>query len=119
MAKPIKVDYAGSFAVTQTATIQQRATLSIFAAASQIINEPLTTLPRVDGKRHELARKVLQEWNDNLLARFINVMVGTGNLQATALDSDIDTAVAAAWNQIAGISAFDQAALVVPGQSPI
>lgn len=101
--------YSADWTLSQTAAFQQQVTMSIYKAAISISNEASTTHPSADAKRHNLATQVLttQNFQGTLMPIMVPAVIEAGGLVTGATDAQVDTAVATAWNAMAGVSNRD------------
>lgn len=100
--------YSTDDATVNDATFRAKVKMAMVNAARQIANEARTVRNTVDQKRNALAVGVLTN-PPTYLDRFAHAAVEAGPLTTSSTDANIDTAIAAVWNALAGVTAQDLA----------
>lgn len=101
--------YAADFTLSSNATFQNQVQMSLVKAAVAIAGEARTVRNTVDQKRNALAVAVLNAPNNSAqLQKFVFAAIETG-LSGTPTDAQVDTAISAIWNGIAGVTIQDLA----------
>jgi hypothetical protein len=101
--------YATDYANANDDSLQQKVRVAAVSAALNIAGEATTTKNTVDEKRHRLAETVLADGCLDQLERFMFAVVATGAITPASTDAQIDTRVAAIWDDLAGVSGRDLA----------
>lgn len=101
--------YSADFSLSANVTFQNQVQMAIVKAATQISSEARTVRNIVDQKRNALAVAILNG-PDTLttLKKFYFATIETG-LTGTPTDAQVDSAVSAVWNGIAGVTTQDLA----------
>lgn len=96
--------------VLADAETRTRIELAVTAAALAIVGESATANPVIDSKRHELGVRVFSG-NVPLDVFYKAVVSQVGDVDppygTNITDTDINNAVAAVWNDVAGVKASD------------
>lgn len=100
--------YAADDTLSSDATFRGRVRMAMVNAARQIATEARTVKATLDVKRNLLAVKVLND-PATYVDRFVQASIEAGTLVSGSTDANIDTAVSAIWNGLAGITAQDNA----------
>lgn len=99
--------YSADYALSQTASFQQQVQMSVVKAAIAIASEAFSTKGSY-AKRHALSTTVLaSQTTTPWLMQFVFAAIEASGLTSGATDAQVDTAVASAWNGIAGVTAAD------------
>jgi hypothetical protein len=100
------MSYAADDTLANTGSFQTQVRCSIVKAAVAIASEARTTRPNVDIKRENLASRVLNN-PTAFVVPFSYACVEASGLTGTPTDVQVDTAVATAWNGMAGVLSSD------------
>ncbi len=101
----VLVSYTADDTLTANLTFAGRIRMASVRAAEQILAETPNPKANVERKRQALAVSVIQNPTMNLNS-FVHATLeyaGISSLTSTSLDSDIDTAISAIWNDVAGV----------------
>jgi len=104
------MSYSADYITSTTTTFINTLQMSLVNNALQIASERPTAFPTVDAKRNALAVGVLNDVS-NYLNRFVLAAIeasGESTLTASSTDAQIDAAISAVWNDIAGVTVRDQ-----------
>lgn len=100
--------YAADDTLSNDATFRGKLRMAMVNAARQIAGEARTVRNTVDQKRNALAVAVLNN-PPAYLDRFVHVAIEAGALVTGSTDANLDTAIAGAWNFLAGVTTQDLA----------
>jgi hypothetical protein len=100
------MSYAADDTLANTASFQTQVRCSIVKAAVNIASEARTTHPNIDQKRENLANRVLNN-PTSFVVPFSYACIEASALAGTPTDAQVDTAVATAWNGMAGVLSSD------------
>lgn len=95
--------YTTDQALAIDAVFRARLTMAMTKAATQIATEARTIRNEVDDKRNALAVQVLNS-PPAFIDRFSYASIVAGALVTASTDANIDAAVSAVWNGIAGVT---------------
>jgi len=99
--------YSADYTLSQSAAFQQQVQMSTIKTAQAVASEAFSSKGAY-AKRHALATQVLSSQTTTpWLMMFVNAAIEAGALVSGATDAQVDTAVSAAWNGIAGVTAAD------------
>jgi hypothetical protein len=98
--------YIDDYTLSQDATFQERIRMSMIKAAITVMGAAPSADATVDRLRTVLATNVLN--NPNIYIQiFTFAAIEVTSLVATSTDGQMDIAVAAVWNSIAGVTTRD------------
>ena len=104
------MSYSADFTLSTNAAFIGLIQMSMINNALQVASEGATAFQNLDSKRHNLAVSVL-----NNPSAFLNLFVlaaieasGISTLTASSTDVQIDAAITAVWNDIAGVTVRDK-----------
>ncbi len=100
--------YSADDTLSLDATFRGKMRMAAVNAARQIASEARTVRNVVDQKRNSLAVAVLND-PPKYLDRFVHAAIEAGALTLASTDAQIDTALAAVWNFLAGVTPQDLA----------
>jgi hypothetical protein len=95
--------YSGDDTLSSDAVFSGRVRMAMVKAAQNVASEARTVRNAVDQKRNALAVKVLNDPASQVV-RFVHGAIVAGALVSASTDAQIDTAVSAIWNGIAGVT---------------
>ena len=95
--------YDADYQAAGDSPFRARLKMALIAAAIAIQGEATTAKTVKDEKRGALADVVLNSMGEELLTRFALAAVVGGALTTASTDGQIDTRVAAIWNDMAGV----------------
>lgn len=102
--------YVDDFALSQDETFQNRIRMSMIKIALTVAATAPSTDAVVDQKRNTLAANVLNN-PDAYVARITMAAIeegaGSGPLTSGSTDGNLDTAIAAIWSFVAGVTTRD------------
>lgn len=98
--------YSADDTLANTASFQTQVRCAIVKAAVNIASEARSTHPFIDQKRESLANRVLNS-PTTFVVPFAYACVEASALTGTPTDAQVDTAVATAWNGMAGVLSSD------------
>lgn len=102
------MSYANDDTLANDAAFRARVKMAMVNAARQIAGEARTVRNLVDAKRNALAVNVMDN-PPTYLDRFVHTAIETGTLTSSSTDANIDSAISACWNFLAGVTVAELA----------
>lgn len=102
--------YTDDFALSQDVTFQSRIRMSMEKIALTVAATPPSSDAIIDQKRNTLAFNVLNSPNlyvERITLAAIEEGAGSGPLTSGSTDGNLDTAIAAVWSAVAGVTTRD------------